>query len=228
MPCARRLSHLQLRLSLGSALGTRPGQADVAVAHWLHDARHSLPCLRQQAEFRLEWRRVQGQGRVSRRGALVLVSNGLAVRGGRCPAALRRARVRTTLFSGTSCSNYCPGQPLDHYCPKHGPVHDPLSIYLPDLTRCCVRRFQASKGKICVVNNNIPHWLIRGPVAVFLESLEDQLGRVRGTKSKIEDGSDLGTYHTQVTSVGDLAGAQRLRLPSWSPNFPFFCCLAQR
>ena len=37
-------------------------------------------------------------------------------------------------------------------------------------------------------------------------SLGDQLGLVRGTKSKIEDGSDLGTYHTQVTSrcVGDL------------------------
>ena len=44
------------------------------------------------------------------------------------------------------------------------------------------------------------------------QSFGDQLGRVRGTKSKIEDGSDLGTYHTQVTSVGDLAGAQRLRV----------------
>ena len=43
-------------------------------------------------------------------------------------------------------------------------------------------------------------------------SFGDQLGLVRGMKPKIEDGSDLGTHHTQVTSVGDLGGAQRLRL----------------
>ena len=34
-------------------------------------------------------------------------------------------------------------------------------------------------------------------------SLEDQLGLFLGTKSKIEDGSDLGTSRAEVTSVAD-------------------------
>ena len=43
-------------------------------------------------------------------------------------------------------------------------------------------------------------------------SFGDQLGLVRGTKSKIEDGYDTGTSLRHVVAVGDLAGAQRLRL----------------
>ena len=43
-------------------------------------------------------------------------------------------------------------------------------------------------------------------------SFGDQLGRVRGTKSKIEDGYYTGTTCAGVVAVGDLAGAQRLRL----------------
>ena len=47
----------------------------------------------------------------------------------------------------------------------------------------------------------------------------DQLGSVRGTKSKIEDGSDLGTSLRQVTSVADFW--KRLRFgPQLVPEFP--------
>ena len=43
-------------------------------------------------------------------------------------------------------------------------------------------------------------------------SFGDQLGLVRGTKSKIEDGYATGTLPLRGVAVGDLAGAQRLRL----------------
>ena len=42
------------------------------------------------------------------------------------------------------------------------------------------------------------------------QSFGDQLGRVRGTKSKIEDGYYTGTTCAGVVAVGDLAGAQPL------------------
>ena len=43
-------------------------------------------------------------------------------------------------------------------------------------------------------------------------SFGDQLGLVRGTKSKIEDGYDTGTSLRHVVAVGDFAGAQPLRV----------------
>ena len=43
-------------------------------------------------------------------------------------------------------------------------------------------------------------------------SFGDQLGLVPGTKSKIEDGYATGTLPLRGVAVGDLAGAQRLRL----------------
>ena len=43
-------------------------------------------------------------------------------------------------------------------------------------------------------------------------SFEDHLGRVRGTKSNIKDGYDTGTSLRHVVAVGDLAGAQPLRV----------------
>ena len=43
-------------------------------------------------------------------------------------------------------------------------------------------------------------------------SFQDQLGLVRGTKSKIDERSTVGGSLTLRTTVGDLAGAQRLRL----------------
>jgi len=43
-------------------------------------------------------------------------------------------------------------------------------------------------------------------------TFQDQLGLVRGTKSKIEDGYATGTLPLRGVAVGDLAGAQRLRL----------------
>ena len=56
-------------------------------------------------------------------------------------------------------------------------------------------------------------------------SLGDQLGPERGPKSKIGDGSDLGTLHTQVTSVGDfrLHACVELQL---IPRFSTFLGLA--
>ena len=47
-------------------------------------------------------------------------------------AAAGAAVFKALQVSGTSCSNYCPSQPLAHYCPKCGPVDDPLFIYRPD------------------------------------------------------------------------------------------------
>ena len=43
-------------------------------------------------------------------------------------------------------------------------------------------------------------------------TFQDQLGLVRGTKSKVEDGYATGTLPLRGVAVGDLAGAQRLRL----------------
>ena len=43
-------------------------------------------------------------------------------------------------------------------------------------------------------------------------SFQDHLGRVRGTKSKIEDGYATGTLPLRGVAVGDLAGAQPLRV----------------
>ena len=43
-------------------------------------------------------------------------------------------------------------------------------------------------------------------------TFQDQLGLVRGTKSKIEDGYATGTLPLRGVAVGDLAGAQPLRV----------------
>ena len=43
-------------------------------------------------------------------------------------------------------------------------------------------------------------------------SFQDHLGRVRGTKSKIKDGYAEGTARPLCVAVGDLAGAQPLRV----------------
>ena len=58
-------------------------------------------------------------------------------------------------------------------------------------------------------------------------SFGDQLGRVRGTKSKTEDGYYTGTTCAGVVAVGDLAGAQRLRVQV-VPELSHFFCSAQR
>ena len=60
------------------------------------------------------------------------------------------------------------------------------------------------------------------------QSFGDQLGRVRGTKSKIEDRYATWTPVTLGTTVGDLAGAQRLRLQLVVPELSHFFCSAQR
>ena len=46
-------------------------------------------------------------------------------------------------------------------------------------------------------------WFEYGVRLSSAHSLEDQLGLFLGTKSKIEDGSDLGTSRAEVTSVAD-------------------------
>ena len=43
-------------------------------------------------------------------------------------------------------------------------------------------------------------------------TFQDHLGRVRGPKSKIEDGYATGTSLRRGVAVGDLAGAQPLRV----------------
>ena len=43
-------------------------------------------------------------------------------------------------------------------------------------------------------------------------SFKDHLGRVRGPKSKFEDGYATGTLPLRGVAVGDLAGAQPLRV----------------
>ena len=45
-----------------------------------------------------------------------------------------------------------------------------------------------------------------------LYGFQDQLGPVRGTKSKFDERSTVGRSFTLRTTVGDLAGAQRLRV----------------
>ena len=52
-------------------------------------------------------------------------------------------------------------------------------------------------------------------------SFGDQLGLVRGTKSKVEDGYATGTSLRRGVAVGDLAGAQRLRLQLVHELSPF-------
>ena len=53
---------------------------------------------------------------------------------------------------------------------------------------------------------------LRGPASSSAQSFQDHLGRVRGTKSKIEDGYAEGTARALCVAVGDFAGAQPLRV----------------
>ena len=64
------------------------------------------------------------------------------------------------------------------------------------------------QGKKCIGK----YYMYYGVRPSSAQSFGDQLGRVRGTKSKIEDGYDTGTSLRHVVAVGDFAGAQPLRL----------------